>query len=82
MMFVKYLPTVNHAIISSLEGASAVYASDGTTVSTTGGAQIFIDFPTVAYGDPSKAAFASDLGTGKKTGDKIPCSDTAPLLAD
>jgi len=37
-MFVKYLPTVNHAIISSLEGASAVYASDGTTVSTTGGA--------------------------------------------
>ncbi len=23
-----------------------------------------------------------DLGTGKKTGDRIPCSDTAPLVAD
>jgi hypothetical protein len=36
----------------------------------------------VAYGDPSKAAFLSDLGTGLKTGDKIPCTDVATSGAD
>jgi hypothetical protein len=30
------------------------------------GGQIFIDFPT--------PAFAADLGTGKSTGDEIPCT--------
>jgi hypothetical protein len=37
-MFVRYLPTVNHAIKSSLQGKSTVYDTDGTTVTTTGGA--------------------------------------------